>query len=51
MTNSIDSHIDSKMSESDRPETVIPENIGEQGNVDIEVTWMENAVMMRMRSV
>jgi len=37
MTDSIDSHIDSKMSESDRSETAIPENIGEQGNVDTEV--------------
>ena len=37
MTDSIDLHIYSKMSKSDMFETVIPENIGEQGNVDNEV--------------
>ena len=37
MTNSIDSHIESKMSESDKSETTISKNIGEQGSVDTEV--------------
>ncbi|TYK06339.1 reverse transcriptase [Cucumis melo var. makuwa] len=37
MTDSIDSHIDSKMNESDKSETIIPENIDEQGNVNTEV--------------
>ncbi|KAA0042376.1 Cysteine-rich RLK (RECEPTOR-like protein kinase) 8 [Cucumis melo var. makuwa] len=37
MTDSNDSHIDSKMSESDRSKTAIPENIGEQGHVDTKV--------------
>ena len=51
MTNSIDSHIDSTMSESDRPEIIILENIGEQGNVDTEVILDERVVMMKMRSM
>ena len=37
MTDSIDSHIDSKMIESDRSEIAILENIGEQGSVETEV--------------
>ena len=37
MTGSIDSHIDSKMSESDRSDPSIFENIGVQGNIDNEV--------------
>ena len=37
MTDSIDSHIESKMSESDWSKTVIAQNIGAQGNVDTKV--------------
>ena len=37
MTDSSYSHIDSKMSKSDRSETTILKSIGEQGNVDTEV--------------
>ena len=37
MTDTTNSHIDSKMSESDRFGTIIPENIGEQDNVDTGV--------------
>ncbi|KAA0067418.1 tRNA modification GTPase MnmE [Cucumis melo var. makuwa] len=37
LTDTIDSHIDNKMSESDKFETTIPENIGEHYNVDTGV--------------
>lgn len=44
MTSSIDSHIDSKISENDRSETTILETEGEQGKVDTEVTLDGNGI-------
>ncbi|KAA0062000.1 Integrase, catalytic core [Cucumis melo var. makuwa] len=57
MTDSLDSHIDSKMIENDKSKTAILENIGEQGNVDLPIAlrkgcpkW-KNVVMEEMRTL
>ena len=49
MTGTTNSHIHSKMSESDRSETIIPANIGKQDSVDTGVIHIKKAMMVEMR--
>ena len=50
MTNSIDSHVDNKMGENDRFNTIVPEDMGEKGSVD-ETEVIAETVVMRLNTI